>query len=162
MRGSPILQAVVLLFVMLVAGLLGRSYLAAGHQPATATPPKPENPDHEHTVEAEVELVFSSAPLSYTLRKSPIDSAGEPIVLLRGERPEENPVYHDIQVDAHGTVTYWLDVTWSAAPAAGGRHFVQVKLSPNYGAEAQVSYSTSGETIQQAFDHGHERSAEHE
>jgi len=162
MRGSPILQVVVLLIVMLAAGLLGKSYLDHGHQPGVAATPDPKAQKQTNTVDAEVEVVFSSPPLSYSLRKSPIDSSGEPVVLVSGDQPEENPVYHDLKIDAHSAVTYWLDVTWASAPAEGARHFVQVKLSPSYGSEVQVSYSTTGEKIQQAFDHGHERSEENE
>ncbi|BDS07484.1 hypothetical protein NT6N_25240 [Oceaniferula spumae] len=155
MRGSPIFQTVVLLLAMLVAGLLGKSYLDHSHQlDKTKAAPKAKNHDATNVVEGEVEMVFSSAPLSYTLRKSPIDSDGAPEVLLKGDRPEENPIYGEIRLDAHSAVTYWLDVIWAEEPAEGSRHFVQFKLSPNYGNEIQVAFSTAGKKIEQAFDKG--------
>ncbi|MBK1831158.1 hypothetical protein JIN77_10500 [Verrucomicrobiaceae bacterium R5-34] len=155
MRGSPVLQTIVLLVVMLLAGFAGERYLHSASDRAGAAPVNEveKSATAEEMVDAEVEFIFSTTPKFYTLKQAPLSHDGEPQQLLTEDELTENPAYGDISIPPHQTVTYWLDVTWAEEPADGQRHFVQMRISPNYGETKEVAYSTTTSIISQTLDY---------
>lgn len=66
MRGLPPLQALLLLIVLAVLSFAGSHYI--GMNEAQSQPrPLPNASAEGHTVEAEIEFIFSSPPVSFTL-----------------------------------------------------------------------------------------------
>ena len=155
MRGLPPLQAAVLLATLAILGLLGSSYIDMGAAVAPSTPTS-EEASNNGTTKAEVELVFSSVPLSYTLSK-PSVSGGKDIVVLQSSSPVDNPSYGDVSLSSHHHSSYWLDVVWSADAREGSRHFVQVHISPSHGEEQRLSFFSSTQEMNETFDYHMER-----
>ena len=155
MRGSPPIQALFLILTLLILGFLGSRYIRMDHSvDPTALTPEPSTAPQDHT-EAEIELVFSSRPVSYSL-KIPGISGGENIVLFQSDPKIENPAYHDITIPSHHLTTYWLDIIWPAAPTDGARHFTQLNISPSHGAGKSISFWCGSEEMNETFDYNTE------
>ena len=169
MRGLPPFQALVLLLILIVLGFAGSQYIGMGMGsnrgsgmsagPDLQTPP-PDTPSCGATVEAEIELVFSSPPSSYTLTQ-PSATGGEDRVLLKATAPSENPRYATLQLVSHELTSYWLDVTWPEGAEDGTYHFAQIHISPNHGESQQFCFYSSIKDMNETFeyhtgDHHHE------
>ena len=75
MRGLPPLQALLLLIVLAVLSFAGSHYI--GMNEAQSRPkPLPNGSAEGYTVEAEIEFIFSSPPVSFTLTQ-PSVTGGE-------------------------------------------------------------------------------------
>lgn len=158
MRGLPPLQALVLLLVLAVLGYAGSRYIDMG-DPITPAP-HPETEAQDQTIEAEIELVFSSPPLSYSLTK-PSVSGGEDELTLQSSTPIENPSYGNVKLVSHQPTTYWLDVVWPADAKEGAHHFVQLNINPSHGDSQQFSFFSSTSEMNETFEfqsgeHAHE------
>lgn len=159
MRGLPPFQALVLLIALTVLGFAGSQYIDMGRAISPQAPPSETTSDH-HMVEAEIEFVFSSPPLSYTLTK-PSATGGEDEVILRSSPSIENPSYSTVQLVSHQLTTYWLDIVWPDGAKEGAHHFVQVNVSPNHGNSQRFSFFSHSKKMSETFeyntgDHHHE------
>ena len=159
MRGSPPIQALFLILTLLILGFLGSRYinmkdLSGALPPASETATTPQ----DHT-EAEIELIFSSSPISYTL-KIPSNQGGEPIVVVQSnteiENKIENPAYHDITIPSHHLTTYWLDIIWKDDPTSTTKHFVQINISPSHGEGKNISFWSDSKELTETFDYSTE------
>ena len=163
MRGLPPFQALLLLIVLVVLGFAGSHYISLGSGVVNVTsaqaPPR-DKPACVPAVEAEIELVFSSPPLSYKLTQ-PSETGGEDQILLRSSSPVENPCYGTLQIPSHQLNTYWLDIVWPEGADDGARHFVQIHISPNHGESQQFCFFSTSKDMNETFeyhtgDHHHE------
>ena len=127
--------------------------------PDLQTPP-PDTPSCGPTVEAEIELVFSSPPSSYTLTQ-PSATGGKHNILLKSSTPTENPCYGTVELVSHELTTYWLDVAWPEDAENGTYHFVQIHISPSHGESQHFCFHGSIKDMNETFeynsgDHHHE------
>ena len=85
MRGLPPLQALLLLIALVILGFTGRHYIGMGQARELTTLVTPLLSDstnaEKNFVEAEIEFVFSTPPLSYSLSQ-PSDTGTEDKILL--------------------------------------------------------------------------------
>ncbi|MFK7910344.1 MAG: hypothetical protein AB8F34_07050 [Akkermansiaceae bacterium] len=151
MRGLPPFQALLLLIVLTVLGYAGSRFISLGvaSTPAAITT-EPEAAGQ--TVEAEIEFVFSSPPLSYKLIK-PSVTGGEDVVLVKSSQTIENPCYGSVKLTAHRLSTYWLDVRWKHEPAENSQHFVRINISPSHGESRAYAYFSGQKEIEETFDY---------
>jgi len=165
MRGSPLVQALFLLLVIIVVGYAGHHIiqddtpnndkLSSSDGNKVSNRSQDENGTHA-MVDAEVELTFSSPPISYSLKEISGDKADKhPLFHCIAEKGTilENPSYHDVTIRSHDAMTYWLDVTWANEPPENTRHFVTITLSPNEGEPRSFSYFTSTQSLEETFDY---------
>ena len=145
------MQALLLLITLAVIGFAGSRYIDMGYSVSHQTPPSETTIDHL-TVEAEIELIFSSPPLSYTLTQ-PSTSGGEDEVLLRSTAIMENPYYETATLASHQLTTYWLDVVWSEEAKESEHHFVQINVSPNHGACQRYSFFSHSKEMNETFEY---------
>ena len=163
MRGVPPFQALLLLIVLAVLGFAGSRYIGMGVDAGGDINPKAPPPDtatSEHTVEAEIEFVFSSPPLSYRLTK-PSETGGEDRTMLQSSSLIENPCYGTVRLVSHQLTTYWLDVVWPEDADDGAHHFVQIHISPIQGESQRFCFFSSTKNMNETFeynsgDHHHE------
>lgn len=151
MRGLPPLQALLLLITLVILGFAGRSYIRmdeTNNQPAPVAKTNVES----RIVEAEIEFIFSSPPLSYTLTQPSADGE-ENQVLLTTTDSTENPCYEIVQLVSNQSTTYWLDVVWPEAATNGGHHFVQIYIAPNHGDHQRFSFFATTKSINETFDY---------
>ncbi|MBT8045462.1 MAG: hypothetical protein KJO79_10970 [Verrucomicrobiae bacterium] len=151
MKGQPPLQALLLLVVLVIVGMVGIAYIDTG-MPTIPPAPQAVETKGEATVNAEIELVFSSMPLSYTLKK-PADGGGDAEVLLRVDSPTQNPDYGEVKLVAHRDATYWLDVVWPDDAADTAYHLVKVSIFPSHGEGQQYSFSSQSRKMNETFDY---------
>lgn len=163
MRGLPPFQALLLLITLALLAFAGSRYIGMGSYVSSGISPQAPPADKiscEASVEAEIELVFSSPPLSYTLTK-PSEISGEDEVLLRSSSPIENPCYETLQVVSHELTSYWLDVVWPEDAEDEARHFVQIYISPDHGEGKGFCFFGTAKDMNETFeyntgDHHHE------
>ncbi len=103
-------------------------------------------------VEAEIEFIFSSPPLSYTLTQ-PSTDGDENQVVLTTTNSTENPSYEIVQLVSNQSTTYWLDVLWPDDAIKGEHHFVQISIAPNHGDHKRFSFFTTTKSINETFDY---------
>ena len=159
MRGLPPLQALLLLIALVVLGFAGSRYIAMGK----AMSPQVQANDtltDQHTIRAEIEFIFSSPPLSYTLI-TPSATGAEDQIILQSTSPIENPCYGTVQLVSHQLTTYWLDIVWPEDAEDGARHFVQIHISPEHGESQRFSFFSNAKDMNETFeyhtgDHHHE------
>lgn len=151
MRGLPPLQALLLLIMLVVIGFAGSLYIKMGYSVSHQPPPSETTTDHL-TVEAEIELIFSSPPLSYTLTQ-PSTSGGPDEVLLRSNGVMENPYYETATLTSHQLTTYWLDVVWPEDAKESEHHFIQINISPNHGASQRFSFFSQSKEMNETFEY---------
>lgn len=152
MRGSPPLQALILMVTLFLLGWLGHCFIQVKHPQATDRQITELAPNASHDQEeAEIELTFSSLPLSYTLKNYTSDN--EVKVVLESDAVVENPSYHEVVIPSHSETSYLLDVTWAEAPLSGTRHFVKIHISPLNGQAQSFSLLTSSQEMQESFDY---------
>ena len=161
MRGLPPFQALLLLVALTALGFAGSYYIGMGTSMSPEASP-PDTTTHEHTaeMEAEIEFVFSSLPLSYTLSK-PSVNGGQDLVLLQSSSTVENPCYGTVRLVSHHLDTYWLDIVWPEDAEDGARHFVQIHISPEHGESQRFSFFGNTKDMNETFeyhtgDHHHE------
>lgn len=156
MRGLPPLQALLLLIALVILGFTGRHYIGMGQARELTTLVTPLSSDSTNAekkfVEAEIEFVFSTPPLSYSLSQ-PSDTGTEDKILLRQSHVEENPSYEIIQLVPHQETSYWLDIVWPEDAADGAHHFVQIYISPNHGDPQHFSFFTSNKGMNETFEY---------
>lgn len=152
MRGLPPIQALLLLIILCCLGAVGSHYIGLGV--ADTPTEKPLGPvTSDEVIEAEVELVFSSPPESYSLSQPPA-STGEPDkVMLESSNLTENPCYGDVNIMAHRVSTYWLHVRWQNEAAENTQHFVRINISPSYGKSRSFTYFSGSKEIDETFDY---------
>ena len=168
MRGLPPFQALLLLFTLAVLGFAGSHYIGMGMGSERGNgmgssnnrKPPPVTPTCGDRVGAEIELVFSSPPLSYTLTE-PSATGGEDKVVIKSSGPTENPSYGTVELVSHELTTYWLDVVWPEDAEDGAHHFVQIHISPNHGESQSFCFFSSIKDMNETFeyntgDHHHE------
>ncbi|MGB2011172.1 MAG: hypothetical protein ACPHYF_06555 [Akkermansiaceae bacterium] len=163
MRGIPPLQAFFLLIALSLLGYVGNQYIDMDLDNSNAPSSKDPEPAAltcAPTVEAEIEFVFSSPPLSCTITQ-PSETGGENKQLLALSMPQDNPCYDTAELVTHGLTTYWLDVVWPEDAADGSRHFVQIYISPDHGESQRFSFYSKTRTMNETFeyhtgDHHHE------
>lgn len=139
MRGSPPTQALALLTTLIILGLLASRYLDTGTPAGTTEPDHSETFEYNHPVNVDVELVFSSPPLSYALKK-PSPVGGEAKVAMRSTSNIENPSHGSAILEAHKHIAVWLDVIWPEDPGEGRHHFVQITMTPESGEEKKYAF----------------------
>jgi hypothetical protein len=137
MRGSPILQAalVMVLFVALwFAGmrLIGESPQAPRQVKVAAVAPSDE-------VRVDVEIYFSEKPERYVLRK-PVNGEASDGYLVSAAGNDENPVLHEFTLHGEDDGRIWLDVIWPATSSSGERHFAQVILTAGNVASKEFTF----------------------
>jgi len=155
MRGIPPVQALFIVILLAILGFAGNRYIAMGEHEAEDNKPQQaalKNPTCSPTVEAEIELVFSSTPSSYRLSQPSETGEGENVLLYSSE-PIENPSYDMAEVVSHGLATYWLDVTWAEQPGHGKHHFVQIHISPTLGEDKQFHFYSGNKEMNETFDY---------
>ena len=153
MRGSPIARALIMLGILIVSGVTGYLYIQNNTPPQKqARVKKPSEKPELKTVEVEIELTFSSTPISYEIKKI-ISESNTEVAILHDSSEMENPSYHDIQIPSHSMATYLLDVSWKEAPEESSRHFAQITISPAYGNEQVISFITHSATMMETFDY---------
>lgn len=152
MRGLPPFQALLLLIALVVLGFAGNQYIDMGKPISPKPSPPPQTTDHHHAIEAEIEFVFSSPPLSYTLKK-PSVTGGEDQVILQSSSAIENPSYGNVNLVAHQLTTYWLDVVWPDTAKEGTHHFVQMNISPSHGEGQKFSFFGSSRKMSETFEY---------
>lgn len=159
MRGLPPLQALLLLIVLAVLSFAGSHYI--GMNEAQSRPkPLPNGSAEGYTVEAEIEFIFSSPPLSYTLTQ-PSVTGGKDTILLQTSDSQENPRYETVELVSHQPTSYWLDVVWPEDAIDGAHHFVQIYISPDHGNRQGFSFFSTAKSMNETFeyssgDHHHE------
>jgi len=152
MRGSPIIQALILLCIFLPLGYLGKIYIQIDQKPTVSTTSEiPKNLAHDF-VEAEIELTFSSPPVSYELKRLLPNSSSE-ISILKQSSEIENPSYEDVALPSHHMTTYLLDIVWYQEPSEGSRHFIQINISPTYGEPKSLSFTTHSKDLLETFEY---------
>ena len=151
MRGLPPFQALVLLVALGVLGFVGHRYIDMG-SPAPSPLAIPSAPAENEIIGAEIELIFSSPPLSYTLTQ-PGENGAEHKVIQSASAPIENPHYADVSLVAHQLTPYWLDVVWPDDAAENTHHFVQINISPSHGEGQQFSFFSSSKEMNETFDY---------
>ena len=159
-----------LLLILTVLGFAGSQYIGmgmdndkrngTGGSNSPQTPP-PEQPICGPTVTAEIELVFSSPPLSYTLTQPSATTGGEDKVVLKSSPTTDNPYYGTVRLVSHEHTTYWFDVTWPEDAESGTYHFVKIHISPNHGESQNFCFYSSMKDMNETFeyhtgDHHHE------
>ena len=157
MRGFPPFQALLLLITLAVLGFAGSRYIDMGSDLAPATPAaavavSPPESTCAETVDAEIELIFSSPPLSYKLTK-PSAAREADQILLEVSSPEENPSYATVQVTSHELVTYWLDVVWQEDAPSGAFHFAQIHISPDHGDSQRFCFFSTIKSMNETFEY---------
>ena len=154
MRGSPPFQALILMVTLLLLGWLGKSFIEVKHSSANDRQVTIVSPTADYDQdEAEIELTFSSLPLSYKLKHYADSSNSTVTTVLESGTEIENPSYHTAVIPSHSKTAYLLDVTWAEAPQSGTRHFVQVYISPINGQAQSFSLLTSSKEMQESFDY---------
>ena len=151
MRGLPPLQALVLLVALGVLGFAGHHFIDMG-APTSSPLPIPTEPSQNSTIDVEIELTFSSPPLSYTLSQAS-ESGAENKVIQSSRAPAENPSYADVSLVAHRLTTYWLDVVWPDDAAQDAHHFVQINIAPSHGEGQQFSFFSNSKEMNETFDY---------
>ena len=159
MRGLPPLQALLLLIGLAVLSFAGSHYIRM-NEAQSRPKPLPNGSAEGYTVEAEIEFIFSSPPVSFTLTQ-PSVTGGEDTILLQTSDPQENPSYETVELVSHQPTTYWLDVVWPEDAIQGAHHFVQIYISPNHGARQEFSFFSTAKGMNETFeysngDHHHE------
>jgi len=163
MRGAPLQQAFFLLLTLLGLGVAGYSFLHHDIQSeqtealrAAEVKGASSSSAQVSMVDAEVELTFSSPPVSYQLRRLNAEEKPIPVASSSAEEEIENPAYVDASLPAHQMTTYWLDVTWPDAPAENALHFVKITLSPSFGKTESFSFSCDSRAMNETFDYTNE------
>lgn len=133
MRGSPVLQAIVVLLVFVALGAAGAGLLE--NRSAEAGKTHTSASAGASPVLVDVEIYFSEKPLRYTLRR-PGDGWHSDERILSAEGSAENPALHEFTLRGADDSVVWLDVTWPEARREG-RYFAQVVLAAG-GAEPKV------------------------
>ena len=171
MRGSPLIQAFSILIALTLLGLAGKWFITMDSGLSETKKSDESNPttQNSHTsVEAEIELTFSSLPLSYSLKRldakndQPNDSA---IIIFKNKKTDvaiENPNYHDVNLPGHTLTTYWLDVIWPSPPAENSQHFIRITLSPVNGEAKSFTFSTTSSDLNETFDYTNAPTHTHE
>ena len=151
MRSLPPFQAIVLLVVLVILGFVGSQYIDMGESINPPLSPA-QTTGQLHTVEAEIELVFSSPPISYTLTK-PSTTGEKNQVLFQSSSPIENPSYDTAHLVSHQLTTYWLDVIWPNDGKEDAHHFVQINISPNHGKNQRFSFFSNSKDMNETFEY---------
>ena len=151
MRGQPPFQAIVLLIVLAALGFAGSQYIS-NDKSVSVSQLKPPEASEGKNIDAEVELVFSSPPLSYQLIK-PSKTGKEDTLLLEFSKPTENPCYGDIQLTANQLSIYWLNVRWKDKPDTNTHHFVRINISPSHGESRSYTFFTSYRGLDETFEY---------
>lgn len=141
-----------LLIALAILGVIGSRYIDMGAA-SSAQVVASETALHNNTMDAEIELIFSSPPLSYTLKKPSVTGDDEQTV-FQSSAPIENPCYGEVNLVAHSVHTYWLDVVWPEDAAENTRHFVQISISPNHGEGQKFSFFNSAREMNETFEYG--------
>ncbi|MGJ8676072.1 MAG: hypothetical protein ACSHX0_01000 [Akkermansiaceae bacterium] len=157
MRGSPPLQALILLVSLLLLGWLAKDFIRSENISASGVQIAQQISEQQvidHTVvDAEIELTFSSLPLSYELRRYADAGSGAEISLLKGSSDIGNPSYHNVSIPSHRDTTYLLDVVWASEPEPDARHFVSIHISPVNGDPAHLSLISHLKNMEETFDY---------
>ncbi len=151
MRGLPPFQALLLLIILTALGFAGSHFIGLGIV-TTPIAPATQTETSTEVIEAEVELVFSSPPLSYKLIQAPA-TEGDGDVLLQSTKITENPTYGSVEIIAHSVMTYWLEVRWPEEPAENSQHFVRINISPSHGESQAYAYFTGYKEIDETFEY---------
>ncbi len=159
MRGLPPLQALLLLITLVVLGFAGSHFIGMD-ETRSQSAPLPDASAEEQAVEAEIEFIFSSPPLSYTLTQ-PSVTGGKDTILLQTSDSQENPRYETVELVSHQPTSYWLDVVWPEDAIDGAHHFVQIYISPDHGNRQGFSFFSTAKSMNETFeyssgDHHHE------
>ena len=124
MRGFPIIQAVVLIFVLAALGYAGMRFIGTSPTASHTLEPPVEKATPAGSQSIELEIYFSAKPVKYTLHRPEGDwKEGGHILTVRDS--DENPALHTYQTRGAEDETLWMDVTWPEE-SIGKRHFVQV------------------------------------
>jgi hypothetical protein len=161
MRGSPLIQAFGILISLLLLGVVGQRFIAAdGNDPSPSSGASTQDKttatsNTEQTViEAEIELTFSTPPLSCTLKYlTENHPTPKEVTIFQINHISENPLYQNVSIPSHALTTYWLDVTWPNDPPENAQHFVSLTLSPNQGDPKQFSFHSTTENLNETFDY---------
>ena len=151
MRGLPPLQALLLLITLVILGFAGRSYIRMEETSSQPTPIADTNVENRF-VEAEIEFIFSSPPLSYTLTHPSANGEANQ-VLFETTECTQNPCYEIVKLVSHQPTSYWLDVVWPKDAENGEHHFVQIYIAPNHGDHQRFSFFTTTNSINETFDY---------
>jgi len=156
MRGSPLLQALILLLALISLGVAGHRFIQMEPSRTSAAASETTSPEPSETqVEAEIELTFSTPPISYQLKRPSTQGSDEIAVLTNPQTSQaiENPAYADAVIPSHQLTTYWLDVVWAKTPPENSRHFVTINLSPSNGQSQRFSFSSDSAEMNETFDY---------
>ena len=160
MRGAPLLQTLLLFLTLLGLGISGYLFLhrdlgsdrsdhRGGSKQAVTTA------SHVPTVDAEIEILFSTPPISYRLTRPNLADPKNPVLVMSSSEKEEieNPSYSDVQIPVNQLSSYWLDVTWKNDPEENSLHFVKITLSPSLGPAQSFTFSCDSREMNETFDY---------
>ena len=151
MRGSPLIQSLALLLAILTLGFAGKKFIAMDSQTVPVDDLVGITPtEGSTTTDAEIEISFSTPPVSYSLKRL-VGEDEVPIFKLSDDI--ENPSYHECALPDHQVTTYWLDIVWPDAPAENAQHFVRITLSPVNGESGSYSFNTTSAELNETFDY---------
>ncbi|MBT8038584.1 MAG: hypothetical protein KJO21_13700 [Verrucomicrobiae bacterium] len=151
MRGIPPLQAIILLIALGIVGYAGSQYIDMGNPIIPPVQPQ-QSAAEDHIVEAEIELIFSSPPHSYTLIQ-PSTTGEKDRVILQSSPPIDNPTYGNAELVVHRLSPYWLDIRWPEEAEPNSHHFVQIYISPSHGESQRYSFFTSSVEMNETFEY---------
>lgn len=132
MKGFPPVEALVLLFLLLITGFASHRFI---HHEAESLRHVGGNSMAESSgswEETEMELIFSSLPSRIRLLVL-ADGDAEPKELALVEGDEiTNPGYLDLMLTLDMSMTYWLDVSWPEQPASNALHMCKITLTSSH------------------------------
>lgn len=157
MRGSPPIQALVLLLVLVTLAVAGKLFVGADGAVAVSGANRNDAAGRvadssTGETSGEMELVFSSRPSSVTLRLlDETGAAAKAKVLFIKKEGVENPEFMEMTLPLHGAATYWLDIVWPNAPGEGANHMARVTITPAFGEVESYSFITESESLEETF-----------
>lgn len=127
MRGSPVIQSVIITVVLGFLGFAGMRFIhmEAGSMPTNTLS---ENLRLESDqIPVEIECHFSDKPVSYTFLRPQGNTESERLI-SKSRGSEETPVFHDIVLHSEADNVIWVDIKWEAEKPQG-TYFVELILS---------------------------------
>ncbi len=146
MRGSPVIESMLITLVIGVLGFAGMRFIQAGSATSPIDPQVEAVALDVDAIDVEIACYFSDKPESYSLMRPEGESASDQLI-LKAEGSEQGPDFHDVVLKNQADGVIWLDVKW-AAEKPQGHYFVELVMSVGNQEPITRTFRTSADTLQ--------------
>ena len=151
MKGYPPVEALVLLFLLLITGLASQRFIHHEPEPLRPVTENPKVESSDSGEEIEMELSFSSQPNRIRLLVlTEGDAEPQELALVEGE-DITNPCYLDLMLTLHSPMTYWLDISWAEPPGENALHMAKVTLTTSDASPVSHTFTCGESDMNETF-----------